>query len=672
MAILMPEGKQSFNTTTGIPLVGGKVYTYDAGTNNPKQTFNDAAGTVPNANPVILDARGEATIFWSGAYKVVLKDALDNTIWTVDNIISIDVATQTQITALSNNLANIISNALGPALVGLNNQLRYPAATLGAKANEIMSVWDFMTTAQINDVRAGTFAQDVTVAMNTAATFCGTTKRALFVPAGGYKLTAPWVVPIKVYVLGESPAVQNSYDPAGTWDYGTVLYKAHTGNCLTKTGVSAYQEGAPIENICISSHRTNFPGGNGIVIDKCSNVHLIRCTAFSVGGDCFVLGVSAGDVTGHNYTFNCYSNNPVGVHYRIRSKWSRHLYPVTDGGTHGMWLDNAPETHVDGFHFEGTQVAAVRMQNANTSTKFTGKGFINLTNPLYNGKAFVIDSFPGNQGITIENTKMLNGSTSTAITFTGALVAATAATLTAAWAGTTGLYTLCFSDGSARTGVTLTNGSAAVAWVGAVTATAAARAISFSGGIAVDLQGVASNDVIVRNCDFEGWDVAINDGGTTGTIIQDNLFYGNRLAIQANSQNTQYTGNNIRNTLGGWSIDHIGFPGGTTGIWTQNFLDKPIKPTQTGVAGNFGNNQVYGNKGYKTSSMVVTGGVPSPAVVPHGLAGIPQYINYSVYSGAPTNMIVSAADATNVTISWGGGGNCQICVRSALLCENQL
>lgn len=88
MATLLPEGKQSFCTSAGIPLVGGKLYTYDAGTNNPRQTFSDAAGTIPNTNPVILDARGEATIFWDGAYKAILKDALDNTIWTVDGFSS--------------------------------------------------------------------------------------------------------------------------------------------------------------------------------------------------------------------------------------------------------------------------------------------------------------------------------------------------------------------------------------------------------------------------------------------------------------------------------------------------------------------------------------------------------------------------------------------------------
>ena len=91
MATLLPEGKQSFNNNAGAPLVGGKVYTYDAGTSTPRTTYSDAAGTVPNTNPVILDARGEATIFWTGAYKVVLKDAADVTLWTVDNIINQDI-----------------------------------------------------------------------------------------------------------------------------------------------------------------------------------------------------------------------------------------------------------------------------------------------------------------------------------------------------------------------------------------------------------------------------------------------------------------------------------------------------------------------------------------------------------------------------------------------------
>jgi len=86
MATILPTGKQSFISNSGAPLAGGKLYTYAAGTSTPKRTYADAGATTPNANPIILDSRGEAAVFWSGAYKATLKDANDSLIWTVDNI----------------------------------------------------------------------------------------------------------------------------------------------------------------------------------------------------------------------------------------------------------------------------------------------------------------------------------------------------------------------------------------------------------------------------------------------------------------------------------------------------------------------------------------------------------------------------------------------------------
>jgi hypothetical protein len=88
MAVLSPPPKAQFFDANGEPLVGGKVFTYQAGTTTPLATYTTSGGTTPNTNPVILDARGEADIWYSPgvSYKVVLKDAADATIWTVDNI----------------------------------------------------------------------------------------------------------------------------------------------------------------------------------------------------------------------------------------------------------------------------------------------------------------------------------------------------------------------------------------------------------------------------------------------------------------------------------------------------------------------------------------------------------------------------------------------------------
>jgi hypothetical protein len=87
MAVLSPAPKMQFFDINGEPLVGGKVYTYQAGTTTPLVTYTDNTGASANPNPIILNARGEASI-WLGAsiYKFKLTDANDVEIWTADYI----------------------------------------------------------------------------------------------------------------------------------------------------------------------------------------------------------------------------------------------------------------------------------------------------------------------------------------------------------------------------------------------------------------------------------------------------------------------------------------------------------------------------------------------------------------------------------------------------------
>jgi microcystin-dependent protein len=96
MATLLPVPKARFFDASGAPLAGGKAYFYEAGTTTPKATYTDYSGTVPNANPVILDSQGYANI-WLGTslYKIVLTDANDVQIYTVDNIGQPDMSGQT-------------------------------------------------------------------------------------------------------------------------------------------------------------------------------------------------------------------------------------------------------------------------------------------------------------------------------------------------------------------------------------------------------------------------------------------------------------------------------------------------------------------------------------------------------------------------------------------------
>ena len=71
----------------GKPLAGGKVYTYEAGTTTPKNTYTTMAGDVPNSNPVILDQNGKAKIFLGdGAYRMRILDSNDALIDDINQI----------------------------------------------------------------------------------------------------------------------------------------------------------------------------------------------------------------------------------------------------------------------------------------------------------------------------------------------------------------------------------------------------------------------------------------------------------------------------------------------------------------------------------------------------------------------------------------------------------
>ena len=90
MATISPTPKLQFLDANGNPLVGGKLFTYIAGTTTPKTTYTTAAQSTANTNPIILDARGEANVWLLAgeAYKFVVQNAASVTQYTVDQITS--------------------------------------------------------------------------------------------------------------------------------------------------------------------------------------------------------------------------------------------------------------------------------------------------------------------------------------------------------------------------------------------------------------------------------------------------------------------------------------------------------------------------------------------------------------------------------------------------------
>ncbi|WP_109477724.1 hypothetical protein [Paraburkholderia sp. C35] len=93
MVNISPTPIQRFVDSNGNALAGGLLFTYQAGTTTKYPTYTDSTGNTPNTNPIVLNQRGEASIWLvpTQSYKFVLApfndtDPPQSPIWTEDHI----------------------------------------------------------------------------------------------------------------------------------------------------------------------------------------------------------------------------------------------------------------------------------------------------------------------------------------------------------------------------------------------------------------------------------------------------------------------------------------------------------------------------------------------------------------------------------------------------------
>lgn len=93
---LSPVCNDQMFDVNGDPLNGGQVETYIAGSATPAATYTSSAGTVQQANPIILNSLGKTSSpIWLAAgvaYKFVVKDSNGVTLWTLDGISGVNDA----------------------------------------------------------------------------------------------------------------------------------------------------------------------------------------------------------------------------------------------------------------------------------------------------------------------------------------------------------------------------------------------------------------------------------------------------------------------------------------------------------------------------------------------------------------------------------------------------
>src|SRR5215469_17965154 len=126
MALLEPAYFPVFRAfdSNGNPLVGGLLYTYQAGTSTPLATYTEADRLTANSNPVVLNDQGESRIFLDSAvYKMVLTDATGAEQWTIDNVDATGVQGMTWPPAgIAVSTGSAWGTAIDPLTIAYNNK----------------------------------------------------------------------------------------------------------------------------------------------------------------------------------------------------------------------------------------------------------------------------------------------------------------------------------------------------------------------------------------------------------------------------------------------------------------------------------------------------------------------------------------------------------------------
>jgi hypothetical protein len=299
LSLLAGAGWQFFNNS-GVPLSGGLLYTYAAGTTTPLAAYTTSVGNIAHSNPIVLDSAGRVpSEIWLTAgsdYKFILQTAVGVQIGSYDNIPGANDISS---------LANTSNPALGDALVGFrqsNSSGLLPNSvgkTVHDKLQESVSVFDFMTQTQIAAVRADNYtvvtAAEITTAIQNAVN-AKITGGTIFFPSGTYRLSTSIIKPMSFVgpsLIGEGFQTTKFYYPAlAASNKAAIEYIGGSGGLSDIIICGFTFEGA-----------INTPAVNGttaILIDGQGGVLIYRC-AFSTN----YFGVNFNNRTGGAFTEYC-------------------------------------------------------------------------------------------------------------------------------------------------------------------------------------------------------------------------------------------------------------------------------------------------------------------------------------------------------------------------------
>jgi len=287
-----------FFSNNGVPLAGGLLYTYLAGTTTPAATYTSSSGATALANPIVLDSAGRVPTgeIWltdTISYKIVLKSATDVLIATWDNLVGINAnvigftAQQETATATAGQTVFTTTLTYVPATNNLAVFVNGSKQIVGTNYTETNSnTVTFLTGLNVGDLVQ--FSTATPVAPNAT-----TSANVSYTPAG-----ASAVVTNVQTKLRESVSVKDfGAKGDGTTDDTTAIT-----NALAASSAVYFPAGTYLTTGNINIANKNISGaGIGISIVKLSGTNTNASlfinggsisTPWGSGGGCTIRGLS--------------------------------------------------------------------------------------------------------------------------------------------------------------------------------------------------------------------------------------------------------------------------------------------------------------------------------------------------------------------------------------------
>jgi hypothetical protein len=278
---LIPNAKQQFLDANGNPLAGGFVYYYIPSTTTFKNTYQNAALTILNTNPIILDSAGECMAYGAGSYRQIVTDVNGNLIWD-----------QPTLSLSTNDASNVIYTPPFTNAV---------AETVSTKLSESVSVKDFGAK--------GDGTTDDTSAIQNAVNSL-TNGGTVLIPIGTYKITSTITIN-NVNLIGQGIFYDSPYTTS-----------AISGTIIKPIGLQNQSA------ISISSVTT----GNGINVGN-FGIDMSSMTAGTTNGDFNVATMTKGIYIKDRHNV---SLNDIEV-YKVPSNSSAFVFYSTSAGGGLYW-----------------------------------------------------------------------------------------------------------------------------------------------------------------------------------------------------------------------------------------------------------------------------------------------------------------------------------------------